>query len=407
MWDKFISFIRTEEQREPTDQALIILAIASSAGLVGIVLFSLQATSVSQFFSILGVGFLISGASLFLGGIVGFLFGIPRLTPPGWKPNDNVSAEIATPSPSYQENTNLEQISDWLTKIIVGVALTQVVLIQGYLQTFAEAVKPALGNFDSSGMFGIAILVYFSIDGFLIGYLWTRLFMEEGLTRKKMEILKLRGLEEEEHKDAEALKLMYALIRPERGASTVSQEELNKKISAASDIVKRLVFYSAVTFRQENRIDKRMMERVIPLFRALIHSEKERRYHQNHAQLGIALKDKCEPNFADWTEAEKELSTAIEIRGQLQDRSLDYYEYHRAICRINLDENYVKKPSQQASEQTKERILKDLEYASREYSVFIQKDDTINDWLRVNGIDNSRFNPIGSAGSCIHPEKGL
>ncbi|MDD1706273.1 MAG: hypothetical protein LUQ12_04470, partial [Methanoregulaceae archaeon] len=233
MWDTLVSFIRTDEQREPTDQALVILAIASGAGLVGIILFALQSSSISQFFSILGAGLLISGAALFIGGIVGFLFGIPRLTQPGWKP-DEATAAGPSQSGGYQENTNLEQISDWLTKIIVGVALTQVVLIQGYLQTFAEAVKPALGNFDSSGMFGVALLVFFSIDGFLIGYLWTRLFMLESLTRKKREIEKLQELEDETRKDTEALKLADAILNRRSGDPEVKEEELIPKIKESS-----------------------------------------------------------------------------------------------------------------------------------------------------------------------------
>ncbi|MDD1706119.1 MAG: hypothetical protein LUQ12_03665, partial [Methanoregulaceae archaeon] len=216
----------------------------------------------------------------------------------------------------------------------------------------------------------------------------------------------LRSMDEKARKDAEAIDLLYAQLRPTPGAPLVKQDELNKKISAASEYVIKLVYYSAVTFRQEMKFDPRVMERAIPLFRALIYSDKEKRFHQNHAQLGIALKDKCEP---EWAEAEKELTTAIEIRGEKEgDRSLDYYEYHRSLCRIHLDENYVRKPSQPALGQIRDRILKDLDLASREYSVFIRKDDIINDWLQVNGIDISRFNPRGlsigdSPGTCEKP----
>jgi hypothetical protein len=39
---------------------------------------------------------------------------------------------------------------------------------------YSENVKPALGDFPSSGIFGTAILIFFLTNGFLIGYLWTR-----------------------------------------------------------------------------------------------------------------------------------------------------------------------------------------------------------------------------------------
>jgi hypothetical protein len=74
----------------------------------------------------------------------------------------------------YEENSNLDQISDWLNKILVAIGLTQMTQIPEALGRYAEIVKPAFGGFESSYMFSIAILIFFSLDGFLIGYLWTR-----------------------------------------------------------------------------------------------------------------------------------------------------------------------------------------------------------------------------------------
>src|SRR5215472_3991331 len=53
------------------------------------------------------------GSSAYLtGGIVGFLFGVPRAV------QGSARSKGIT---QYQANTNLEQVSDWLTKIIVGI----------------------------------------------------------------------------------------------------------------------------------------------------------------------------------------------------------------------------------------------------------------------------------------------
>jgi hypothetical protein len=72
-----------------------------------------------------------------VGVLLGFLFGIPRTLQQELPPSSSPPAPAASPqSPervftganwSYQQtvNTNLEQISDWLTKILVGVGFTQ------------------------------------------------------------------------------------------------------------------------------------------------------------------------------------------------------------------------------------------------------------------------------------------
>jgi hypothetical protein len=58
-----------------------------------------------------------AAACLVIGGIVGFLFGIPR-------PANRTSTKDESP---------IEQIADWLTKIIVGLSLTKLSKTPGYL----------------------------------------------------------------------------------------------------------------------------------------------------------------------------------------------------------------------------------------------------------------------------------
>ena len=101
---------------------------------------------------------------------VGFLFGVPRQL--------QEARQAGDPStPGYAGNTNLEQISDWLTKILVGVGLTQILQIPGQIQRLTSFLAPALGNESSSQVFALGLLGYFSIAGFLIGYLSTRLLL--------------------------------------------------------------------------------------------------------------------------------------------------------------------------------------------------------------------------------------
>jgi hypothetical protein len=114
----------------------------------------------------------IGSSAFFMGGLVGFLFGVPRT--------------VQGPAPSsdaiqYQGNTNLEQISDWLTKIIVGVGLVQVGRLIPALGKFAESMKAPLGGQASSGAFGLGVAITSTLLGFLYFYLWSRSLMAQGL----------------------------------------------------------------------------------------------------------------------------------------------------------------------------------------------------------------------------------
>lgn len=109
----------------------------------------------------------------------GFLFGIPRVL------QDNAPvAEGTIPSTdqpyTQRVNTNLEQISDWLTKIIVGLGLVELRAVPDHLYKAAVWMAQSLGlkpNDDTIASFSCAFIVYFAIVGFLAGYLITRLFL--------------------------------------------------------------------------------------------------------------------------------------------------------------------------------------------------------------------------------------
>lgn len=115
---------------------------------------------------------MLGGACLCLGGLLGFLFAIPRYLV------QDASSRASPNSESfgirYDPNDNLVQISDWLTKILVGVGLTQITKVPEFLERFGEYFGQSLG--DSGKSVSITILILFSISGFLFGYIWTRIF---------------------------------------------------------------------------------------------------------------------------------------------------------------------------------------------------------------------------------------
>lgn len=113
----------------------------------------------------LGLG-LVAAAPFGAGALSGFLFGIPR----------TVSGASPSSLPTYQPNTNLEQISDWLTKLLVGIGLTQLTRIPSAVQNTGEYLAGCVGPACSAGVMG-AVVVAFSILGFITSYIATRLVL--------------------------------------------------------------------------------------------------------------------------------------------------------------------------------------------------------------------------------------
>lgn len=109
--------------------------------------------------------------------VLGFLFGVPRT---------RASATPANGS-RFDENTNLEQISDWLTKILVGVGLTQLEKIPGAFSAAAAAVAGGLPGVAVHPSVVGAVLLYFAMWGFLTSYIVTRIYMIALLEARRSE----------------------------------------------------------------------------------------------------------------------------------------------------------------------------------------------------------------------------
>ena len=132
-----------------------------------------------DFTSVASCALAIGGAALLLGTFTGFLFGVPRAgeqssEQQGVSGNSARNSDDAIARP-YRPNTNLEQISDWLTKILVGVGLTQLAQAPAAAGALANALSPLLGGAPFSGGFGVALALYSFISGFFIAYLFARL----------------------------------------------------------------------------------------------------------------------------------------------------------------------------------------------------------------------------------------
>lgn len=113
---------------------------------------------------------------------IGFLFGIPKILQTNTA--GTATTEDANKGKNYtqQVNTNLTEISDWLTKIIVGLGLVNLNKFSPYLYGTAANLASGIALTPKSGTnpalaFAYGLIICFFITGFLFGYLSTRLYL--------------------------------------------------------------------------------------------------------------------------------------------------------------------------------------------------------------------------------------
>ncbi len=389
---------RGVEKKELSESSKVLLTLSRIMfiGLLGTIIYSLQASSIAEFVSYSTIGLMVSGASMVLGGLLGFLFGIPKTlqddrTFESMSNKVNTTTEDGDRVINYGANTNLEQISDWLTKILVGVGLTQIPGIIRNLKTISIFVSSGLGNSEASQIFALAIILFFMICGFLFGFLWTRLFLPGAFKQADLSTLakdvkdvnrKMQELEKQSEQDAKALSLVQRQLNPSNDIPDVTQDQLNEAIRASSRPVKMQIFIQAENLRRENwKDDKPKMELTIPILKALIESDDKNEFHRNHGQLGYALKDMKSP---DWIGAEAELTKAIELRGSKNTWLL--YEFVRAICKINLDKEFAEKKV--SKPESRDSILSDLRAAERaKLSEWFSNNPEIEEWMKLNNVE--------------------
>ena len=114
-----------------------------------------------------GTAYLWAMMCIATGALVGFLFAVPRVNP------------LVPSRSALVANTNIEQVSDWLTKILVGVGLINFRQIGGFIDGLAVDLSQSLATqaAPASKSFALSLIVYFFVVGLIQGYLLTRLFL--------------------------------------------------------------------------------------------------------------------------------------------------------------------------------------------------------------------------------------
>jgi hypothetical protein len=145
------------KQARPAWWALLLVILAATLLLIiyGII---------SKSWPIALVELLIEAAALSIGAFLGFLFGMPRA------PDGNADA-------TYKPSTNLEQVSDWLTKILIGAGLAQLAGLRESLVDVGKFVSQTITPpVQGAAIVSQLVVIVFLVVGFVSSFLWTRLY---------------------------------------------------------------------------------------------------------------------------------------------------------------------------------------------------------------------------------------
>jgi hypothetical protein len=178
---------KTAEQKRQTVSLLLAFWGTLAGGVFGILLYSCAESGLRVF----AVGLIVAAAAAIVGALFGFLFGLPRanddLSPahdagkngapaadPDGAPEHGGANGRHAPRPS-KPNNNLLEISDWLTKIIVGAGLVGLKDLTRWLGLVSQTIGTGAGLPDANGrVFGASVITFFFGWGFLFVYIQTR-----------------------------------------------------------------------------------------------------------------------------------------------------------------------------------------------------------------------------------------
>jgi hypothetical protein len=288
----------------------------------------------------IGYGILIAGSSFISGVLAGYLFGL--------RPTDNSKNSANQPS-SPPPQTNLVEIADWLTKIILGAGLVQLTNLPTPIWKFAVfmAGGVVLGTEEKpNAPMALAIMGFFSTCGLLYGYLWTR--YEDAVTSYGAG-------------DTAAAALVNLWLNGHPEPDDQTRLNMMDAVNKASSTARIRIFLQAEEYRKS--ATEEANARSLPVFQALVDADSEGVFHRNRSQFALALMGKKkDPKTSsnDWSQALSLLNDAIRIRDRSGEPAWRDYEFARAVCQIKLDPNFTNIPPRASEPSTAQSIREDL-----------------------------------------------
>ena len=258
--------------KEAETSILLTLYMGLFLGMVPIIGFPVTIPEMGG--KILFIGIILGIASFISSFFTGTLFGMP-------KRNNNKESD-------YSLNNSLVEISEWLTKIIVGLGLVNLKEIPGYLTSLGEYVR-ASSKYDGQllNIYSIGIVIYFGFLGLYIGYNYMRLvlsnkykYADDNLIRKELEMAneKINKVKEKiQEKDLQIIQTQGLVQEKEQLTKTlltkVNENDpsmANTNIEAA---INEIISQTKIKKQSENiksDVDKMIDEAKLKLHKGLI-----------------------------------------------------------------------------------------------------------------------------------------
>ncbi len=163
------------------------------------------------------------------GGLLGLLFGLPTSASRAAA----AAAAVANPERDaawFNDNTAMEQIADWLTKIIVGLTLTNFQKFADRFYDVSIAISAEMTGFSNAGPVpGGAALASSSILGFIISYIWIRRYLPGELTAARQDMLDRQKIRRDGEEISTAERSGNYQEHPDKGRAV---QELTKTFTA-------------------------------------------------------------------------------------------------------------------------------------------------------------------------------
>jgi hypothetical protein len=377
------------------DISLLALLVAAATGIIFILVFSCAQAGFRG--NLAALALMTAGAAGFCGGLIGFLFGVPHSRDqeaPKTDAKSTNSEKNSDPGPSYRykPNTSLEQISDWLSKIIVGVGLVEIKSLARSLDDVGKHLASGFSGHVGADVFFSTLLIYYLVCGFVFGFLWARIYLrrwfevaDANAVQKLNE--EVSDIKSQLERDALAFGLISAQLSRGVDDEKANDGRIAESVRDASVPVKIQVFNMAerASRDKEDKNYPLRVETAISIFRGLILDDVDRRFHRNYSELAYALRSENPPDLQGAVEA---ISKAIEIRKRLSISGWRYYEFSRARGRIDMDSDFQQgRPS---SRQNVDLIVSDLRVAasdSSRWKRWLNDHSDVANWMTLNSID--------------------
>ena len=381
------------DTERPFDSALAMVRLSylGAGGCLVILIYSLSARSVAM---ALSVGLMTACAASMSGVLVGFIFGVPftrDAPPPAAKPDNKeapgsgAQSQSTAAQPSYYKaNTSLEQISDWLAKMLVGVGLVEIKAIPPHLQSLARYIALGLGGEGAAETLSLAILIYFPVCGFLFGFLWARIYLRRWFVEADEDPLK--NIDEKLTRieaDAKAIARVTQQLNRGPDDELIGGRELADLMKKTSTPTREQIFNQASSasgnFSDPNHQTR--LPGVISILKSLIDAGTNDVSHRHYSELSLALSRQKIPDLKAAMEA---INKAMSLRGQARVSGWKSYELRRARYRMQMDDDFnAHRPS---SPEVTEEILRDLRIAraDEKWERWLTEQPIVREWIGLN-----------------------